>query len=548
LIAASAIVALWLFAFAVPFFHDGLNGFTLSLFLDHDLLIVPLFAVACLVGARPAGAWQVDAGRERLFVWIGLALIVLVCWAGHLIVMSDFDTVRDERMVVFDAAIFRDGALTWPIPNDWRPVANALNRRFMLPIGSAEAWVSAYLPVNAAFHAVIGLVADDDLTSPLMVAAGGFFLWRIALRLFPDSALARIATLAFYVGSSQILITGMTKFAMSGHLALNLAWLWLFLRGGTRSHALAMVVGFLATGLHQPLFHPLFVLPFLGLLALRKDWKLLGSYLAAYACIAAFWLAWPIWIASTGTGPVAPISTSAVGFGERLLTTVKAVDLDSVWLTAVNLIRFVAWQHPLLMPLALFGSWAAWRSDPLVRALAVSALLPVFVLWILLPWQGLGWGYRYLHPALGSVVLLGGWGVYVAERRLGLSLARPLGVSTAGALLLLFPLHAWMAYQFVLPRAQLDRSIGGLNADVAILDEQVYSDFAHNRPDLSNRPIRLLGGELRPGDIGRICRGRSITFVDAAKPAAPSEAQQRLKAAALASGCNARQVRAPLRP
>jgi hypothetical protein len=227
---------------------------------------------------------------------------------------------------------------------------------------------------------------------------------------------------------------------------------------------------------------------------------------------------------------------------------VKSVDLDSVWLTAVNLVRFVTWQHPLLVPLALFGAWAGWRSDPLVRALAVSAVLPILAMWILLPWQGLGWGYRYLHPALGSVVLLGGWGYYVVEKRLGLSLARPLGLSTAAALLLLFPLHAWMAYQFVLPRAQLDRSIAGLDADVAILDEQVYSDFAHNRHDLSNRPIRLLGAELKPGDMGRICRGRSITFVDAAAPAAPSQAQQRLKAAALASNCNARLVRAPLRP
>ena len=62
--------------------------------------------------------------------------------------------------------------------------------------------------------------------------------------------------------SSQFLLTAMTPYSMTAHLALNLAWLWLFLRGGVVGHSLAIAVGALACGLHQLVFHPLFVAPF----------------------------------------------------------------------------------------------------------------------------------------------------------------------------------------------------------------------------------------------------------------------------------------------
>ena len=55
--------------------------------------------------------------------------------------------------------------------------------------------------------------------------------------------------------SPQFLITSMTSYAMSAYLALNLLWLWLFLRDTPRAHLAAMTVGFAACGLHQLIFH-----------------------------------------------------------------------------------------------------------------------------------------------------------------------------------------------------------------------------------------------------------------------------------------------------
>src|SRR5205085_4015769 len=138
-----------------------------------------------------------------------------------------------------------------------------------------------------------------------------------------------------------------------------------------------------ATGLHQPLFHPLFVLPFFGLMAVQKRWRLLAAYLVAYAGISLFWLAWPLWIASFGTGPLIPIKTTPIGYFDRLAAVLKVTDLASVWMMATNLLRFAVWQHPLLLPFALFGAWAGWRRDRLVTTLAVGFFLPIVVMSIL---------------------------------------------------------------------------------------------------------------------------------------------------------------------
>ena len=82
-----------------------------------------------------------------------IALILLVGWAGHYLVFDGYDLSRDEQMASFDTAIFRHGHLFAPIPAAWRPIADALNLTFILPIGAREYWVSAYLPIHAAWRA-----------------------------------------------------------------------------------------------------------------------------------------------------------------------------------------------------------------------------------------------------------------------------------------------------------------------------------------------------------------------------------------------------------
>ena len=486
---------------------------TPTMLFGQDLVILPLVCIA-IASFRASSPLLLprDLSRPALFA-VAASLFMLGVW-GHSIIFYGIDLTRDEQMATFDAEIFRSGHLAQPLPLEWRAFTPALNQLFILPIGDHAAWVSSYLPVNAAMRALVSLIVDPVVTSPLLVSIAFLALAAIGRRLWPETPGARLAALLCFLGSSQILITGMTAFAMSAHLAFNLIWLLMFLRDDRASFVGTIVLGFLATGIHQPLFHPLFALPFVLDLAWQRRWRRLSGYSVGYALISIFWLAWPLWM-SGHAGPV-PVANDleGIGYATRLFRLLALLKWDDTWTMTANLIRFITWQHLLLLPLALLGVGGVVRW-PLVRPLATGVLLPIVVMGLLLPWQGHGWGYRYLHPVLGNLCLLAGYGWHRAETR-EMDLSRPMWWTTAASLLVLLPIHGWMARTMVVPQALPEGKIARINADVAIVDAAPFSiNLVINRPDLSNRPIRLEGDRLRPADMEAICRNRTIAFVDA---------------------------------
>ncbi len=503
-------------------YYDRQNLLAFILFTRQDIFITfGVIFVAALSKPRIDNVckdekWSDYLSRPLILILFATFLIAL-CHAGHHLVFFDRDLSGDEQMANFDAQIFAHGRLFEAIPPFWRPFTRALNdKMFILPIGDHEAWVSGYLPINAAMRTAVGMLVDRSFTSPLLVGVGFLALWRVGERLLPDSPPARAVALLLYAGSSQIIVTGMTSFAMSGHLALNLLWLALFLENRRATHIGAAIVGFLATGLHQPLAHPLFVLPFMGLIAAQRRWRLLAFYGMSYALISAFWLAWPIWISAHGAGAIPPHSGTDVNFLDRLLTAVGTPNLRGLTLMAANLLRFAAWQHLLLLPLLALGISVTWRGDPLARALAIGLLLPIPVMFILLPYQGNGWGYRYLHGVIGNACLLGGYGWRALEAK-GLSLRSAFRQSSLATFLLVIPAHAYMARQWAAPFAQVARSIAASKAAIVIIGDDTTSfgmDLLTNRPDLSNRPIKLAASQLVPSDMRALCGFGSVSFFD----------------------------------
>jgi hypothetical protein len=510
--------ALAILVAVLPFIGGG-ERLTGTLAFRQDVYVAPLLLVILLLvrrwAAKPAkaGPWP---SRPTLWVAGSIALIVLVGWAGHYLVFDGYDLSRDEQMANFDMAIFRHGQLFAPIPAAWRPIADALNLTFILPIGAREFWVSAYLPIHSAWRAALSFVADPALASPLMAALGGFCIWRISRLLWPASAVTQLVCVLLYAGSSQVLVTAMTAYSMSMHLALNMLWLWLFLLDRRPTHAAAMIVGWFATGIHQPVFHALFVLPFLVLLMGQKRWKLLAAYCLAYALIGAFWLYWPIWISSHGTAAAVSINgTGGIDFVKRLSTVLASSSYNAVWIMAANLLRFVCWQHPLLVPLAILGIWANVRQQPLCRALAISFVLPILLTGVLLPWQGYGWGYRYVHPVLGCLILLGGYGWQTLEAQ-RVDLRQIMVRTSAFAIFIIFPIYAATAHRIASPIMQLHREFASADVDVLVVDTAAVpyaDDFVINLPDLSNRPKMLLADSLKPRDLETVCSLGSVAFV-----------------------------------
>lgn len=507
----------------------GKEQFTAWLFLRQDIAVVLLIMVCVTffrggkpvapVGAKRGTRW-LDHGAAP---WAMASAIILFCWLGHVWLLGGHDLTRDEQMANFDAALLASGRLFAVIPDDWRPYAEALNQTFMLPIAQQGAWASNYLPGNAVMRALFDMGGAAAFTGPVMTGIGAIALWSIARRLWPDDAGTRWLVLLLYAGSSQVITIGMTAYAMPAHLALNLVWLALFLRGGW-AHGGAILAGALATGLHQPIFHPLFVAPFLIGLVVARRWRLAALYGGAYAVIGLFWLSWPLLVAHAASGGVASaMAGEQLSYIDRIGMLLSDIGPASISLMAMNLLRFIAWQHLLLLPLLVGGVALAWRA-PLVRPLAAGIGGTILVIGILLAYQGHGWGYRYLHGLIGSACIIAGHGWAALPRlRADPRIAR-LGHGLSFAVLI--PLHLWMVASFTRPYADADRAIAKINADVVVIDDTAVAfgaDLVINRPDLDNRPIRLMASALTPFETAAICGLQSVTFMtrDDLVPIAP---------------------------
>ena len=387
----------------------------------------------------------------------------------------------------------------------------ALNMLFMLPVSHPIAWVSGYLPGNSLLRAGVGLVADPALTGPLLTGFAVLALWGCARRLWPDDRETATVSLLLFVASGQVLMMGMTAYAMPAHLCFNLVWLWLFLGDRRRLDVAALALGFVATGLHQPLFHPMFVAPWLLVALTNRRWSRVALFTLGYAAIGLFWLAWPHVTLGLITGPH---STSEAGSGylARLLDVLSS-NQQNLPMMACNLLRFCTWQTLALLPLLIAG-FASIRRNPQAMALATGFALPIVVMVLILPYQGHGFGYRYVHGVMGNAVLLAGYG-WQRLRQFYPQLPALFVRSLALGALVLMPLEAWFAYQLYTPFAHASARITASRADYAIIgaeDGPYALDLVLNRPDLSNRPIRLSAGDIADVDVlaRRICQKGAV--------------------------------------
>jgi hypothetical protein len=411
-----------------------------------------------------------------------------------------------------------------PIALQFRPLAPAFVSSFMLPTRGYAFWVSSYLPVNAGLRALAGAAGGADLLNPMLAALSVVTTFAIARRLWPGRADLALIAATLLATSSQFLITAMTPYAMTAHLALNLVWLWLFLRGGFLGHAGAILVGFLACGLHQLIFHPLFAAPFVLQLWLERRWRLGIVYTIAYATICLFWsLYWPLALSIAGAAPRFGSDLGTPWLVSRVAALVVAFKIAKIGVMAKNLIRFITWQGPLTVPLVLLSFVAALRSGGPLRCLALGLALTTTAMFALLAYQGHGWGYRYLHGLLGSACLLAafGWG------RLTDGLSPP-GKATAKAALVtvavaslavLFPFRAWQAHRFARPYAAAEAAIEHANTQVVLVNYSGVwfgSDLIRNDPYLRNRPIVMNLGSFDAANIHDLCSRYTVSVFDRA--------------------------------
>jgi len=144
-----------------------------------------------------------------------------------------------------------------------------------------------------------------------------------------------------------------------------------------------------------------------------------------------------------------------------------------------------------------------------------------------MPFQGHGWGYRYLHGLIGNLALLAGFGWIAATRdataREKAAMRAGLFFSSAFSLLVLLPAHLESARALTRPYALADAALRRAKSDLVAIDKtgmRYGVDLARNDPFLRERPIRLLLQPLSDADLAALCARYSIELFDAASGAA----------------------------
>jgi hypothetical protein len=190
---------------------------------------------------------------------------------------------------------------------------------------------------------------------------------------------------------------------------------------------------------------------------------------------------------------------------------------------ARNILRFVAWQNPLMIALGVFAVIAAWRQGGVPRALIAGVLLTLTVVTIVMPLQGHGWGYRYLHGLLGSISLIAAVGWVRLTSGTGPRRWSP-HAAWAGllacsilSLFVLLPIRSLQARAFIAPFAKAQTAMEQTNADVVLVDADktfFAADLVRNQPLLTNRPKIMNLAVLSSAQIDRLCRDQTVALFD----------------------------------
>ena len=443
-----------------------------------------------------------------------IVLLGLAAWAGHYALFQDYAISRDEEVARFAAAYMREGLFARPIPVEWEPYRRAIMPEFFSPFGAADYWTAAYLPVNSAIQALFWQLGDPNLAGPMLLMAGLFALWRVALHLMPDRPDAVWVTVLLGFSSSQLWITAMTPYAMTGHFALNMVWLALVLRGGVVGHGSAGLVALVAAGLHQWHFPPIFIAPFILWMLLARRWTVAAFHALTLVAIVILWAKlWPAFLLDA-LGAPADVRPSA-GVADKVGSLFGR--LGDRWQPLVNLSRFVAWNNILMVPLAALGIAAMrWRSMIAGREIALPLALGCLAGCLLALAQGYGWGFRYAHGFIGPFCLLAGLG-WARFRPAGALRPLVIGLVITGLASIFF---VWRIHAFVAPYAASHRLIDSSQADVVLVDPRgglYVTDLVRGRDGVPGKPMVMNLGVLTLDQVDQLCENYVVELFDRAE-------------------------------
>jgi hypothetical protein len=285
----------------------------------------------------------------------------------------------------------------------------------------------------------------------------------------------------------------MSNYSMTAHMFLNLLWLFCYIQPNPRWFVAVPLIGALAMGLHQPHCHVLFVAPFLFRLLLEKKWQKVLYAGFVYSAALIFWL---YWIGLTRSNESNQQTVACFGFPGILQFIIQLI----------NLCIFTNWMPFVTLPLLFIALRNFKAADPVTRDLFYGLGLTIVFYFFFLLDQGHGWGYRYLNPVLGNVLLLSSLGLVKSSEKTALW-SRMTLCAILIAFFIQLPIRCFEVRQFVQKFALPYQKISKLDADFVIIDSSNIwygNELVRNDPYFQNRPLLLLNQHLSEENLKQL--------------------------------------------
>jgi hypothetical protein len=483
------------------------SGMSRYIYIHVDFPGFIVSAVALL-----AVGWAARKGGDLAWVdrvpigLIALCTLVVSMVGTHLVYLG-YPFSPDEWMPRLQAEIFAHGDLAGTVPPEWREYGRAMYHEFAHYDPATGAVASTYRPGMAALIALFDLAGLGLYVSAFMTAGSVLLTASLARILWPDSRSAPVIAALLVATSSQALAAAMTTYAMAPHLFFNLLWLRLFLLDKWWGHVAAAFCGVFTASLHQIHPHLFFAAPFFLLLLRPFRPGILLWYGAVYAVGHLAIIGWD----RMAMGDSLAVTNSGQLTFEQFLQRVgRLAQIPSLidWATiGAHIVRLFAWQSLALAPLLLFTVYRrAW--PPLLVLMAVSIGTSLLPYPFLLPEQGHGWGYRYLHGLIGSLALIGTAGWIQMERQHGQAFRQPVMLCFAMTLAVIIPVRAFLIERTIKPWLAATEAALAMPADVVIVDRIgiFYGlEIPRNGPYAVERPVVMMLDDLSADQIRRLC-------------------------------------------
>ncbi len=469
--------------------------------------------------------------------WL-LAVITGVFMCFGAIYLHGYTYSLDEYMVEWQAVISLNGDLVAHLPEEFQSYKKALQPYFIFHFGDTDASTSGYRPVFGWIWAAFDLLNIGILTNAILSTACIPLIHQIAKNIWPDKPWLWGLAAVLLATSPHFVFPAMTSFVWPAVLFFNLLWLFFFIQQNKRCQFLAMVVGFLAVGLHQIHAHLLFAAPFVLWALFSKQYRLFIHSCITYLLALLVWMHWHEFIRVVVLG----VSIDDVGFFLKSVylrgyfawtnAPVGAYQFEAPLGSAyvfTNVMRFLAWLGLPLLVLFIASLFMRHKKPILVTLCLCSVLLTFFIHSYLMPDSMHGWGYRYMQGTIGGIVVLA---IFAFDRCVfenefhsdkSVKVLSYLSCLLIASLMVSFPMRLIQMREYIQPKMTAYTFLTQQDVDIVLLDvDRIFfgSDMVRNDPYLRNRPLIMELPLLSEKERETICghyKTTVITYEDIAR-------------------------------